>query len=129
VWVVWKNGPFPCGSFPDIKIARRDLVPSLLPGEKYVADRGDRDGRVYADTPTGYNNPSKRMKSIVRARDETFNSRLKKSKVLSTTYSSERDTRYLVFHAIANILQVEIVLGYNLYSVYYDDRLVSEANT
>jgi hypothetical protein len=39
-WVVWKNGPFPCGSFPDIKIARRDLVPILLPGEKYIADRG-----------------------------------------------------------------------------------------
>jgi hypothetical protein len=72
-WIVWKNGPYPCGSFPDIRIVRDRLIHFLLPGEKYVADRGYRDGGLYADTPTGFNNPGQRMRSIVRARHETVN--------------------------------------------------------
>jgi hypothetical protein len=47
------SSTFSCGTFPDVKIARRDLVHHLLAGEKYIADRGYRDGGLYADTPTG----------------------------------------------------------------------------
>jgi hypothetical protein len=43
-WVVWKNGPYPCGAYPDLRIAREKLVPALNVGEKYIADRGYRDG-------------------------------------------------------------------------------------
>ena len=25
-WIVWLNGPFPCGEFPDLKIAKMELV-------------------------------------------------------------------------------------------------------
>jgi hypothetical protein len=69
------------------------------------------------------------MKSIVRARHETFNSRLKKFKILSTTYRNARDTHYQVFHALVNILQLEIMEGYTLYSVYYNDREVQDPST
>jgi hypothetical protein len=121
-WVVWKNGPFPCGLFPDTKIVKRALVLELLPGEMFIADRGYRDGRTYADTPTGFNNPSERMKSIVRARHESFNSRVKKYKILSTVFRNKREVHYIAFHAIVNILQLEIENGYSLYKVVYNDR-------
>jgi hypothetical protein len=39
-WVVWRNGPYPCGAFPDLKKARDKLVHNLQYGEKYIADRG-----------------------------------------------------------------------------------------
>jgi hypothetical protein len=125
-WVVWKNGPFPCGLFPDQKIVKRDLVHHLRPGEMFIADRGYRDGRVNADTPTGYNNPCQRMKAIVRARHESFNSRVKKYKILSTVYRNRRETHHIAFHAICNMLQIEIEQGYTLYSVYYDDKAITE---
>jgi hypothetical protein len=125
-WVVWRNGPYPCGAYPDLKIAREKLVHNLRHGEKYIADRGYKDGGEYADTPTGFNNPSQRMKAIVRARHEHINSRLKKFKVLSTTYRNKLDTHHMVFNALINTLQIEIEVGYTLYQVQYDDRLTPE---
>ena len=38
--IVWVNGPFPCGSWPDLKIARADIFHKLAPGEKILADGG-----------------------------------------------------------------------------------------
>jgi hypothetical protein len=125
-YIVWKNGPYPCGAFPDIKITRDRLVNFLLPGEKFVADRGYRDGNVYADTPTGFNTPGQRMKSLVRARHETFNCRLKKFKILSTPYRGLLKHHYIFFHALCNILQVEIEQGAELFSVEYDDINVED---
>jgi hypothetical protein len=41
---VWTNGPYPCGSWPDLRIARYALVDAFDPGEYYIADGGYRDG-------------------------------------------------------------------------------------
>jgi hypothetical protein len=120
-WIVWKNGPYPCGAFPDIKITRDKLVHHLIPGERYVADRGYRDGGLHADTPTGFNNPKQRMQSLVRARHETLNSRLKKFNILSTRYRNNINTHYLIFHALCNVLQVEIEQGAILFPIDYND--------
>ena len=43
--IVWINGPFRAGKWPDIKIFRRNLREKLAPGELAVADRGYRDNR------------------------------------------------------------------------------------
>ena len=55
-WICWVNGPFPCGSWPDIQISRDSLVYELLPDEFVLADRGY--GGVYHLIPnnTGHNN-------------------------------------------------------------------------
>jgi hypothetical protein len=37
-YIVWKNGPYPCGTYPDLTIARHKLLHKLLPGEKFIAD-------------------------------------------------------------------------------------------
>jgi hypothetical protein len=122
-YIVWKNGPYPCGTYPDLTIARHKLVHELLPGEKYIADRGYRDGGIYADTPTGFNNDGQRMRSCVRARHETINARIKKYKILSTRFRNQIKYHYMVFHSVCNIIQLEILEGETLYSVYYDDIL------
>jgi hypothetical protein len=125
-WVVWRNGPYPCGAFPDLKIARDKLVHNLQYGEKYIADRGYKDGGEYADTPTGFNNAAQRKKAIVRARHEHINSRLKKFKILSTKYRNKLHTHHIVFNAVINALQIEIECGYSLYQVDYNDRVTPE---
>ena len=40
--IVWLNGPFPCGSCPDLEIFCLGLKNKLGPGEKVIADRGYR---------------------------------------------------------------------------------------
>jgi hypothetical protein len=52
-WTVWVHGPYPCASHPDLKIARICIYTQLNEGEMVVADCGYREGRVFADTPTG----------------------------------------------------------------------------
>ena len=36
--IVWWNGPFPCGAFPDIKIFKQSLKHMMNYGEKAEAD-------------------------------------------------------------------------------------------
>lgn len=62
---VWINGPFPCGSWPDLRIARNALVDALDPGEYYLADGGYRDGNQWSVTPTGHHNYSDRQQATV----------------------------------------------------------------
>jgi hypothetical protein len=81
-WIVWVHGPFACGKFPDLRIARMGVFTQLAEGEMVVADGGYRDGRENADTPTGLNNEMQRMKSIARARHETVNGRIKQFNIL-----------------------------------------------
>jgi hypothetical protein len=75
-WIVWAAGPYPCGLWPDLRIARNQLVHELDYGEMYLADGGYSDGHIFADTPNGLNDWDQRMKSVCRARHETVNSRM-----------------------------------------------------
>ena len=55
-WIVWVNGPYPPGEWPDLRIARDRLVHLLEPGELYLADSGYSDGGEYSETPNVSNN-------------------------------------------------------------------------
>ena len=52
-YIVWLNGPFKCGPWPDIKIARSNLIYQLDMNEMVVADHGYRDGFVFFETMIG----------------------------------------------------------------------------
>jgi hypothetical protein len=119
-WIVWVNGPYPCGNWPDLKIARHWLIHELAPGEKFVADGGYRDGGVFADTPTGLNTPHQRQNGLARARHETVNSRFKIFNVLSKPYRHELTTHGQCFMAIANLTQIGIQKGAPLFQVVYN---------
>lgn len=75
--IVWVNGPFPCGAWPDIKIFRYRLKQILAAGECVEADRGYR-GDPSVLTPDDYLTLSERKaKGTARARHEAVNTRLK----------------------------------------------------
>ena len=44
-WIVWVNGPFPAGEWPDRKIAQAGISHHLDDNESYVGDGGYYDGR------------------------------------------------------------------------------------
>ena len=84
--LVWAHGPFPCGRFPDRKIAKEEgLKDCLDDGEMYVADGGYRGG-IHSETPNGLNNLDQRMKQVVRARHETINRRFKQFNILAKVF-------------------------------------------
>ena len=120
--IVWVNGPYPCGTYPDLKIARGVIIHQLLPGEKIVADSGYRD-RNYFDYPTGFNNPKMSMQQVARSRHETCNARFKNFKIFSTSYRGELKNHYSYFTAIAVSIQISIDNGKKLFQIKYDDTV------
>ena len=84
--IVWFNGPFPCGAFPDRNIARLCLHQALAPSETYLADGRYRDQNSPAVTPTGQWRYSDCQRAVVRACHETVNRRLKTFALLGSRY-------------------------------------------
>jgi hypothetical protein len=123
-WIVWVNGPFPCGSWPDLRIARDWLIYELEAGEMYCADGGYLDGNQYSVTPNGLNNEDQRMRSLARARHETVNRRFKEFDILGRRFRHNVVKHGVAFMAVANITQLTIMHGQPLFSVEYDENEV-----
>lgn len=120
-WIVWINGPYPCGSYPDIRIAREALVFELQDWEFYIADGGYQDGGNYAVTPNGYHTFTDRQKSVVRARHETVNRRLKSWRALNHTFRHPLGKHGYVFRSIANLVQLELETVTQNWDLEYDE--------
>ena len=115
--VVWLNGPFPCGSCPDIKIFRLGLKNKLGPMEKVVADRGYRgDSRICTPNDAKDGEHRKAM-GFLRARHETFNGRLKNWGCLYQTYRHDRNKHHMFTESAVVIAQVNISNGNSLFQV------------
>jgi hypothetical protein len=127
--IVWINGPFPCGAWPDIRIARDALVYELdiQGGEMMLADGGHDDGYEIFETPTGERNADQTMKALARAwawaRHETVNGKLKSWRVLSQTYRHPSITHGLCFRAVANITQFQIAWEGTTFMIDCDDTV------
>jgi hypothetical protein len=68
-WIVWTNGPFPCGEWSDVKIALDGIVYMLEGDERLIADKGYRGHPCYFDCPWKHldNVHQRARKAIVRA--------------------------------------------------------------
>ena len=110
-WIVWWNGAFPCGAWPDLRIARDWLVQELLPNEKVIADGGYNDSGCYFVTPTGRNDYQDKMMADARARHETVNNLLKHYNILKEKYRGDLDGHHKVFGAVVNLVQMKIENG------------------
>jgi hypothetical protein len=120
--IVWVHGPFRCGEWPDLRIAREALIYALDPGEMYLADGGYYDGNNWSDTPNGLNDYEQYQKSLARARHETANARFKMWGALRQIYRHKRESHWAVFNAIANITQLTIRNGEPLFQVQYNEN-------
>lgn len=112
--IVWANGGYPCGEYPDLKLAREAYVWLVAEGELTMADKGYRDNRFFL-LPTEQN---KKKHKRIMARHETVNKRLKQFKILHETYRHHLSKHPIVFHAVANLTQIMIQNGEPLFSVF-----------
>ena len=127
--IVWINGPFPPGDWPDVNIALCELVLMLEGDERVVADSGYRGYSQFFDTPWRYldNEHQKRRKQIVRARHETINRRFKEWKILKEVFRHAVEKHGVVFLSVANIVQVSLEEE-PTWQVDYNDRINNDFN-
>ena len=109
-WIVWINGPFPCGGWPDLKIALNDLVHMFVGDERAVADSGYKGHEHYFDTPWRFldTDYQKSRKALARARHECNNRRFKQWRILKEVFRHNVVKHGCVFMAVANIEQTLI---------------------
>lgn len=100
--IVWANGPYPCGRFPDIKIFNHILVSKLDRNEKVLADGGYSGVKCVINL----DDQTPEYSSTLRARHETVNRRLKHFNVLSQRFRHDLTRHSMCFHAIVNLTQI-----------------------
>ena len=79
--IVWINGPFLCGSMPDLLISRPKPNGILQESEFVFCDSGYSNGKCIR--PSGKYHFLSSVHNSLRARQEAINSRLKTFKVLT----------------------------------------------
>lgn len=111
--IVWAHGGYPCGSWPDLKVARRHFVHFMDFGEKSMADLGYTD-LDYFIIPTDQNESCHRR---VMNRHETVNKRLKQFNVLNHPFRHDLIKHRLCFYSVVNITQLIIKFEDPLFSI------------
>ncbi|KAH9053463.1 hypothetical protein Ae201684P_015230 [Aphanomyces euteiches] len=114
-WIVWAHGGVPCGSWPDLRLARDAFCSFVGPNEMTLADRGYCDPRYFIYPRPGRDDV--RRQKEVMARHETCNRRLKQFRVLGGVFRHQLYLHPICFHAVVNLTQLMIELGEELYSV------------
>ena len=123
-WIVWMNGPYPCGAWSDLKIFNFKLKHMLDEDENAVADGGYKNGGNKVATPGGVHTINERMKGKARARHENVNGRLKMFAICNTKFRHSLTMHHDVVMAVANIVQLGIQSNISpIGQVYYNDVL------
>ena len=87
--LVWVNGPFACGTNPDLLIFRSYLKYLMLSGEKVIADGGYKDDRYVLKSQVMLSD--KELHAKILPRHETMNRRLKSFHVLADRFRHKID--------------------------------------
>jgi hypothetical protein len=122
--IVWLEGPYAAGKYPDIKIFRSCLAHWLDPSERVEADDGyigEAPQRVKCPGSAANPTENQAMQSRVRSRHETLNGRLKNWEILKQVFRHDILEHGNVFRAIAVITQLSIQNGEPLFEVEYSD--------
>lgn len=131
--IVWINGPYECGKWPDIKIFRNSLLSHLDPNERVEADDGyigEAPAHVKCPASIGqYQQPgTETMQAFVRRRQETVNKRFKQWGILKQVYREKQDigSHGKAFRAVAIITELAIENGEPLFDVDYEDPYLND---
>lgn len=103
----------------DRGIYRSELQAKIPEGKKAIADGGYRDKKdPKISTPNVHDPPElRKFKGRAKARQETFNSRIKRFDCLKNDFRHKRERHKVCFEAICVICQYEMELGSPLFDV------------
>lgn len=115
--LVWMNGPFPA-SRHDIGIFRERLETMIPDGKLVIADAGYRGSDKVAISQEGDNDVLTQLKNRAKARQESFNGRLKRFKILSERFKYNHSKHGVVVEALCVLTQYDIENGRPLMNVF-----------
>lgn len=102
--IVWTHGPFPWASFSDVRILVSRMKKMLLTDEYVVGDGGYSDNRCKRPTEE----EDVHFYSVVRARHETVNRRLKQFYCLGNRFRHNISLHSSCLHAVSNLTELMI---------------------
>ena len=123
--IVWINGPYEAGKWPDISIFRDSLKSHLSPKERVEADDGyigEAPALVKCPKSFTTREETESMDQRMRNRQETVNKRFKNWEVLAVPFRHEIYRHGDAFRVIAILTQLAINSGEALFSVHYNDK-------
>ncbi len=103
--IVWKYGGYPCGEYSDDILVQQAYVLAVGVGEKTFADKAYRG-------ITSFILPNKENKSEhdrIMASHEDVKKYLKSFAVLKKAFRSDIEKHPMVFNAVANLVQLDIL--------------------
>lgn len=109
-WIVWANGPFRCGAYPDELVAKKALHHILDEDEKYVADGGYKSYLAIIPADAITQHETDYMK-VCRSRHETINGYFKTFASIANIFTRDVSKHGLFTHSIINIVQIGIMHG------------------
>ena len=114
--VAWIRGPFEASTH-DITIFRGELLGQIPEGKLVIGDSGYQGEDVVAVANEFDSDDLKRFKRRARARQESFNGRLKVFRILLGTYRHSLEKHPIVVTALAVIVQFDMENGNPLFEV------------
>jgi len=114
--IVWINGPFPPGDWPDVEVFRSSLKLNIDENERVETDDGYiGEDPCFTKCPGGVRFMEGQQwhdkRSKVRNRGETANHRLKTFKVLQETFRHDIEKHSMCFRACAVLAQLSFEVG------------------
>ncbi len=122
--IVWINGPYAAGKYPDINFFCNGLAHWLDEHEQVEADNGyigEAPQKVKFPGCTSNPTENQEMQNRVQSRHKSLNRRLKNWEILKSMYRHDIMEHGNVFWAIAVITQISINTGKQLFEVDYSD--------
>ena len=118
--IVWTNGPFPAGRWPDEKIFKHKLIHKLDDDEMVEVDNTYSGLRAYCRLPGDYVSDGDRTaKTNARARHETINKRLKQWGCLGHRFRHHLNLHGMFFRACVVMTQLSFENGFPPFQVHY----------
>ncbi|CAJ1928658.1 unnamed protein product [Cylindrotheca closterium] len=109
------NGPFICGEWPDIKIARNHLHEILPQGEYYLADAGYRCQHSPSITKFDIPDHERETMDELMAYHENINGKFKDWRIMSDRFRNSEEKHGGAFFAVAVLTQLEIAEGMHVW--------------
>ena len=122
-WLCSVKGPYKSGDWPDLKIAKEEgLVRALRKcAETCIADGTDHNP-VFINAKRGQPRQLSALISVAKSRHESLNSRFKNFGIFLPLrgFRHDIDTHAIYFHAIANLIQIEIEIESPLFDIRFE---------
>lgn len=104
--ILWFNGPFSCGAWPDLSMFNLKVCLSLYSSESVNSDWGYRHARRIM--PTDIFPHVRLFHGHISARHETCNERFKRFSIIRRMFRHNVQLRGRVFHAVSKMILLYI---------------------